>query len=72
MDMANLPPDFCEKVDKLERDFAVSTVIFKKFKPIFLSIFVDPSNDPPRQPRSRKQRYVFEPGWEMSVKLSLL
>ena len=56
-DMANLPQDFREKVDGLERNFAVSTVIFKKYQPIFLDIFRDPADDPPRQTRSRKQRY---------------
>lgn len=56
-DMANLPKDFRDKVDRLERNFAVSTVIFKKFEPIFLDIFRSPSDDPPRVQRSRKQRY---------------
>ncbi len=55
-DMASLPQDFRDKVDKLERNFAVSTVIFKKFEPIFLDIFRNPADDPPRPPRSRKQR----------------
>ena len=55
-DMANLPQEFRDKIDRLERNFAVSTVIFKKFEPIWLDIFKDPANDPPKQPRSRKQR----------------
>ena len=55
-DMSSLPKAFRDKVDKLERNFAVSTVIFKKFEPIFLDIFVNPSNDLPRPHRSRKQR----------------
>lgn len=58
-DMANLPQDFRDKVDRLERNFAVSTVIFKKFEPIFLDIFRNPADDVPRPPRSRKQRYVI-------------
>ena len=58
LDMANLPKDFRDKVDRLERNFAVSTVIFKKFEPIFLTIFKDPTSCPPRPPRSRKQRYA--------------
>ena len=57
-DMANLPQDFRDKVDRLERNFAVSTVIFKKFQPIFLDIFRNPAVDPPKVPRSRKQRFV--------------
>ena len=55
-DMANLPQEFRDKVEKLERNFAVSTVIFKKFEPIFIDIFLDPANCPPRPPRSRKQK----------------
>ena len=57
-DMANLPESFRSKVDKLERKFSVSTVIFKKYKPIFISVFKDPDLDPPKLPRSRKQRFV--------------
>ncbi|ESO96313.1 hypothetical protein LOTGIDRAFT_227069 [Lottia gigantea] len=53
-DMANLPQEFRNKVDRLERNFAVSTVIFKKFQPIFLDIFQDPATDSPR-PRSRNK-----------------
>lgn len=57
--MAALSKNFRDKIDKLERNFAVSTVIFKKFEPIFLDIFVNPATEAPRQPRGRKQRYVF-------------
>ncbi|XP_054719521.1 retinoblastoma-like protein 1 [Uloborus diversus] len=55
-DMANLPKDMRDKVDRLERSFNVSTVIFKKFEPIYRDIFKDPFKDPPRPVRSRKQR----------------
>ena len=55
-DMANLPHDFRDKIERLERNYAVSNVIFKKFHPIFLDVFKDPAEDPPRQNRSRKQR----------------
>ena len=57
-DMASLPQEFRDKVDKLERNFAVSTVTFKKFDPIFLDIFKNPANDPPRPPRGKKQKWV--------------
>ena len=60
-DMANLSQEFRDKVEKLERNFAVSTVIFKKFEPIFLDIFKSPADETPRQPRSRKQRYSQQP-----------
>ena len=55
-DMANMPQEFRDRVDRLEKKFAVSTVIYKKFEPIFLEIFKNPADDPPKQPRSRKQR----------------
>uniref|UniRef100_A0A8C9XAH2 RB transcriptional corepressor like 2 n=1 Tax=Sander lucioperca TaxID=283035 RepID=A0A8C9XAH2_SANLU len=55
-DMANLPPAFRQSTDKLERNFTVSAVIFKKYVPIFRAIFRPPSEEPPRAHRSRKQR----------------
>lgn len=54
--MANLAQDFRQSTDKLERNFTVSAVIFKKYVPIFRSIFKVPSEEPPRVHRSRKQR----------------
>ncbi|XP_061487691.1 retinoblastoma-like protein 1 isoform X4 [Rhineura floridana] len=58
MDMSNLPQEFRERVERLERNFEVSTVIFKKFKPIFLVIFKNPYEEQPKLQRSRKQRRV--------------
>ncbi|KAJ8252547.1 hypothetical protein COCON_G00218590 [Conger conger] len=55
-DMAGLPQDFRQRTEKLERNFTVSAVIFKKYVPIFQDIFRAPSDDPPRVHRSRKQR----------------
>ena len=57
-DMASLPQEFRDKVERLERNFAVSTVTFKKFEPIFLDIFNNPALDPPRPPKGRKQKLV--------------
>ncbi|KAL8603054.1 hypothetical protein ACOMHN_015619 [Nucella lapillus] len=75
-DMANLNQEFRDKVDRLERNFAVSTVIFKKFEPIFLDIFRDPATDMPRQQRNKKQRRlpctvtdVFNFAWTMFVQV---
>uniref|UniRef100_A0A8D1WSW1 Retinoblastoma-like protein 1 n=1 Tax=Sus scrofa TaxID=9823 RepID=A0A8D1WSW1_PIG len=58
MDMSNLPQEFRERIERLERNFEVSTVIFKKFEPIFLDIFQSPYEEPPKLPRSRKQRRI--------------
>ena len=58
-DMSNLQQDFRLRMDSLERNFEVSTVIFRKFEPIFMDVFLDPQGaEPPRQPRSRKHRYI--------------
>uniref|UniRef100_A0A8D2LDF1 RB transcriptional corepressor like 1 n=1 Tax=Varanus komodoensis TaxID=61221 RepID=A0A8D2LDF1_VARKO len=58
MDMSNLSQEFRERVERLERNFEVSTVIFKKFAPIFLDIFKNPYEEQPKLQRSRKQRYL--------------
>ncbi len=55
-DMSNLKTEFREKIDHLERNFAVSNVIFKKYQPIFLELFKDPALDPPKINRSRKTK----------------
>uniref|UniRef100_A0A1B6KSV5 Retinoblastoma-like protein 1 n=2 Tax=Graphocephala atropunctata TaxID=36148 RepID=A0A1B6KSV5_9HEMI len=73
-DMTNLSPDFRDKINRLERNFAVSMVIFKKFQPIFNDMFVEPTNDQPRQTKSKKQRNlpctssrVFDFVWTLFV-----
>ncbi|XP_021272644.1 retinoblastoma-like protein 1 isoform X1 [Numida meleagris] len=59
MDMSNVPQEFRERVDRLERNFEVSTVIFRKFEPIFLDIFQNPNEEASKPQRSRKQRRVL-------------
>uniref|UniRef100_A0A2K6RRN4 Retinoblastoma-like protein 2 n=1 Tax=Rhinopithecus roxellana TaxID=61622 RepID=A0A2K6RRN4_RHIRO len=46
-DMANLPPHFRERTERLERNFTVSAVIFKKYEPIFQDIFKYPQEEQP-------------------------
>ncbi|XP_075693649.1 retinoblastoma-like protein 2 isoform X2 [Rhinoderma darwinii] len=55
-DMANLPAEFRERTTKLERNFTVTAVLFKKYDPIFQKIFKNPQEEQPRQHRGRKQR----------------
>ena len=55
-DMANLSEELRRKFVSLERNFEVCSVIFKKYDDMFKEVFRDPSNDPPRPPRSRKMR----------------
>uniref|UniRef100_A0A8C8IXB4 Retinoblastoma-like 2 (p130) n=1 Tax=Oncorhynchus tshawytscha TaxID=74940 RepID=A0A8C8IXB4_ONCTS len=64
-DMASLPQDFRHSTEKLERNFTVSAVIFKKYVPIFKAIFKAPSDEPPRVHRSRKQRGFFPGNFPM-------
>ncbi|XP_070616275.1 retinoblastoma-like protein 2 [Erythrolamprus reginae] len=73
-DMADLPSQFRERTTRLERNFTVSAVIFKKYEPIFQDIFKYPQDDQPRPPRGRKQRRqpctvseVFQFSWVLFV-----
>ncbi|KAM4721187.1 retinoblastoma-like protein 2 [Rhinophrynus dorsalis] len=55
-DMANLSTEFRQRTKKLERNFTVSAVLFKKYDPIFQEVFKSPQEEQPRQHRGRKQR----------------
>lgn len=56
LDMSNAVNEFRKKIELLERNFHVSTVIFKKYEPIFLEIFKDPREETTKAQRSRKSR----------------
>ncbi|XP_029191075.1 retinoblastoma-like protein 1 [Acropora muricata] len=56
LDMSNAAGDFRKKIELLERNFHVSTVIFKKYEPIFLEIFKDPREENAKTQRGRKSR----------------
>lgn len=74
-DMANMPQDFRARIEKLEANFSVSMVIFKKYQPIFADIFKDPREDTSRtQPRIRRHKAmpctpsrVFEFCWTLFI-----
>ena len=75
-DMSNLKSEFREKIDRLERNFAVSNVIFKKYQPIFVELFRDPAKDAPKINRSRKQKKmpctpgdIFDFCWGLFVRV---
>ncbi|KAL6260430.1 hypothetical protein P5V15_007956 [Pogonomyrmex californicus] len=57
-DMANMSQDFRARIDKLEANFSVSMLIFKKYQPIFTFIFKDPREDTSRPSRSRRHKAV--------------
>jgi hypothetical protein len=44
-DMSNMTAEFRKKIDRLERNFSVSNVIYKKYKTIFKDLFKDPVTD---------------------------
>lgn len=64
--MAAVPQDFRVSTDKLERNFTVSAVIFKKYVPVFRAVFKAPSDEPPRFHRSRKQRYDITTTYDLT------
>ncbi|XP_043272516.1 retinoblastoma-like protein 1 [Venturia canescens] len=73
-DMANMPQDFRTKIDKIERNFSVSMVIFQKYQPMFIDIFKNPNDDNSRTVRSRRHRpmpctpsRVFEFCWTLFI-----
>ncbi|CAG9795684.1 unnamed protein product [Diatraea saccharalis] len=45
MEMASMPNDFKERISHLEHKFAVSTVLFRNFQPIFQEIFSGLTNE---------------------------
>uniref|UniRef100_A0A8C5MHK2 Retinoblastoma-like protein 2 n=1 Tax=Leptobrachium leishanense TaxID=445787 RepID=A0A8C5MHK2_9ANUR len=55
-DMANLPDEFRQRTEKLERNFTVTAVLFQMYSPIFQAVFKNPQEEQPRQHRGRKQR----------------
>ncbi|RZF44698.1 hypothetical protein LSTR_LSTR000650 [Laodelphax striatellus] len=55
-EMTNLGKEFHDRIERLTKNFAVSTTTFKKFKPIFADMFV--LNEPPRQQKTKKQRNI--------------
>ncbi|KAK3744453.1 hypothetical protein QZH41_012866 [Actinostola sp. cb2023] len=74
LDMSNASSEFRRKIEHLERNFHVSTVIFKKYRPIFLDLFRDPNEEVPKGRAGRKSRKhpcnpgeVFAFGWTLYV-----
>ncbi|XP_060849204.1 retinoblastoma-like protein 1 [Rhopalosiphum padi] len=72
-DMINMPPELRRKIDKLEKNFAVSMVIFKKFQPIFGAMFNMTKDEQTKTRYSKKQKVtcsaskLFEFCWTLFV-----
>ncbi|CAH2042268.1 unnamed protein product, partial [Iphiclides podalirius] len=57
MEMALMSTDFKDRITRLEHKFAVSTVLFRKFQPIFQEIFSGLTNEPLKcNTKSKKQK----------------
>ncbi|XP_041984405.1 retinoblastoma-like protein 1 isoform X2 [Aricia agestis] len=58
MEMALMPSDFKDRITRLEHKFAVSTVLFRNFQPLFQEIFSGLTNEPvkPNNPKSKKHK----------------
>lgn len=81
LEMTKLPPIYLEKVEALERKFEVISVIFKKYKMEFATLFQPPdgsqnsTNGGSSRPRSRKpskarpctSSQLFQFGWVLYV-----
>ncbi|OXU30844.1 hypothetical protein TSAR_012648 [Trichomalopsis sarcophagae] len=73
-DMCNMPQDFGARIDTLQRNFSVSSVIFQKYQPIFKDIFKNPADDLGKPLRSRRHKAVpctpsrlFEFCWSLFI-----
>jgi len=72
-DMIKMPPELRRKIDKLEKNFAVSMVIFKKFQPIFADMFNSVKEEQIKSRCSKKQKVtcstskLFEFCWTLFV-----
>ncbi|XP_050440707.1 retinoblastoma-like protein 1 [Adelges cooleyi] len=72
-DMINMPSELRNKIEKLENNFAVSMVIFKKFQPIFTAMFNDTKDEQMKPRCSKKQKVscssfkLFEFCWTLFI-----
>ncbi|CAB3228947.1 unnamed protein product [Arctia plantaginis] len=59
MEMAAMSTEFKDRISHLQHKFAVSTVLFRKFQPIFQEIFLNLTNEPLKS--SAKRRPKLQP-----------
>ncbi|XP_075981325.1 retinoblastoma-like protein 1 [Anticarsia gemmatalis] len=74
MDMASMSTEFKDRISHLEHKFAVSTVLFRKFQPIFQEIFLGLTNETPKPNSKRRQKLqpcttnaLFEFNWALYI-----
>ncbi|XP_037295161.1 retinoblastoma-like protein 2 isoform X1 [Manduca sexta] len=56
MEMTSMSTDFKERISRLEHKFAVSSVLFRKFQPIFQEIFTGLTSEPPKPVSKRRPK----------------
>lgn len=73
-DMCNMPQNFGARIDHLQKNFDVSSIIFQKYQPIFTDIFKNPEDDLGKPVRTRRHRAVpctpsklFEFTWSLFI-----
>ncbi|KAJ0174200.1 hypothetical protein K1T71_010346 [Dendrolimus kikuchii] len=58
MEMASMSTDFKERISRLEHKFAVSTVLFRKFQPLFQEIFTELTNEPLKSSSKKRAKQL--------------
>lgn len=56
MEMAAMSTEFKDRISHLQHKFAVSTVLFRKFQPIFQEIFSELTNEPLKSSAKRRPK----------------
>ncbi|KAL7742682.1 hypothetical protein ACLKA6_005140 [Drosophila palustris] len=57
-DMANLPQDFIQQIEELERKFSITFTLYKKYRVIFEQVFLCPPNEKKHPKYSVKCTYI--------------
>ncbi|XP_028168967.1 retinoblastoma-like protein 1 isoform X1 [Ostrinia furnacalis] len=61
MEMASMPNDFKERISRLEHKFAVSTVLFRNFQPMFQEIFSGLTNETIKSMNIKSKKHKWQP-----------
>lgn len=56
--MASVPEVIRKRIERLNDSFTVSSVVYKKFGPLFQQVFNCPQNEEARHGKSKKAKWV--------------